>query len=783
MLVSPKRRLRIDRRGGCRQGGAHRARATLLVLVLPLAFLAMAFVASPAHAGSREGPNATVTSTCTPVTTSHRNFPNEGSNTVSERITVYARVLERTFSFNGLSGTDEIALTAPPARGKVDVGAHWHANEFSGDFDIATQLTCEAQPGFSIEKLQEIAGSGGGFTTSPLIGEAGQTVDYEVVVTNTGGTQLKFSNFTDEHCDEGTISGGPGESQVAPGESTIYLCDHLLTEVDRSADFYSNNATDIGTPPHGHGSPITHTSNTALARFPWVVSVGDSFISGEAGRWARNTSTKEPVKVDALGPEAYYGEPNKEPGEEAVPFCHRSKSAEIHIGRGVGSKNLACSGATTSTKLEEAKLKPGLDFEDKRFGEELAEGGRCPRPVCEGQALLLERFAREHRVRMVAVSIGGNDFHFGDIVQACVLDFLTSTKTIEERANAVAHVIEALGKTFENESTFTIIGKIGPRFGAIAKVIASKIRDAGKLFGPKFCSKEAKVTRNFTEQVKAREDAITRGIANVAAAMTKAGYAQNDYTILVQNYPSLIPEGASPVEGFRYPQEGLTRQSIGGCGFWNEDASWAVKTALPTLNRAVFSAAEATGLKNIEKMSLVEAFNGHILCGTGVGLIEEKGLPSWNVEEGKRAVNETEWINQIRITPAVLEKVERFAQEAVKKAEVVEEWAAKREFTIRAFNRSYKVGFGSPIRQVARVVRGLATAVTGVVEREKARAGGILAQEGLHPNYWGELALRNCVRQAYNKGNPKGGNVKCKIAGPGLDEAPPAPREPRMSLE
>src|SRR5450759_3479129 len=105
MLVSPKRRLRIDRRGGCRQGGAHRARATLLVLALPLAFLAMAFVASPAHARSRGGPNATVTSTCTPVTTSHRNFPNEGSNTVSERITVYARVLERAFSFTGLSGT------------------------------------------------------------------------------------------------------------------------------------------------------------------------------------------------------------------------------------------------------------------------------------------------------------------------------------------------------------------------------------------------------------------------------------------------------------------------------------------------------------------------------------------------------------------------------------------------------------------------------------------------------------------------------------------------------
>ena len=30
-------------------------------------------------------------------------------------------------------------------------------------------------------------------------------------------------------------------------------------------------------------------------------------------------------------------------------------------------------------------------------------------------------------------------------------------------------------------------------------------------------------------------------------------------------------------------------------------------------------------------------------------------------------------------------------------------------------------------------------------------------QEDLHPSYWGEKALRNCVRQAYNGGTPRGG--------------------------
>ena len=40
-------------------------------------------------------------------------------------------------------------------------------------------------------------------------------------------------------------------------------------------------------------------------------------------------------------------------------------------------------------------------------------------------------------------------------------------------------------------------------------------------------------------------------------------------------------------------------------------------------------------------------------------------------------------------------------------------------------------------------------------------------QESIHPNYWGQLALRSCVRQAYNGGTPRGGT--CNIAATGLN--------------
>src|SRR6188508_2944168 len=70
---------------------------------------------------------------------------------------------------------------------------------------------------------------------------------------------------------------------------------------------------------------------------PWVVSVGDSYISGEAGRWAGNTNNSESVH-DALGNTAYYD--NASNTAEQINRCHRSKSAEIAIGGGISSLNL-----------------------------------------------------------------------------------------------------------------------------------------------------------------------------------------------------------------------------------------------------------------------------------------------------------------------------------------------------------------------------------------------------------------------------------------------------------
>jgi len=49
-------------------------------------------------------------------------------------------------------------------------------------------------------------------------------------------------------------------------------------------------------------------------------------------------------------------------------------------------------------------------------------------------------------------------------------------------------------------------------------------------------------------------------------------------------------------------------------------------------------------------------------------------------------------------------------------------------------------------------------------------------QESIHPDYWGQLGLRSCLRQAYNGGAPHGGT--CNILTTGLDSL----GEPQMYL-
>jgi len=324
---------------------------------------------------------------------------------------------------------------------------------------------------------------------------------------------------------------------------------------------------------------------------PWVVTVGDSYISGEAGRWAGSSNTSSSY-ADALGSTAYFDNANGT-GEQ-IARCHRSKSAEAFIGGGVNGKNLACSGARTATFWDSNdRFKPGLDFYDDGAGH-------------LGQAKALQQFAADNNVKMVVVSIGGNDFNFASIVQTCVTNFLTSPTWWKD-----------------------------------------------------YCYDDSSVESNFTSSnvaaVKAR---IATAYQNVRTAMRNAGYGDGSWTMLVQNYPSPLPRSG----GMRYGESGYTRQDTGGCGFWNADLNWANDTALPTINGTVTGAISTAGITNSRTLNLASAFNGRRLCENTVGLYEEKGLTSWT-QAG--AVDKTEWVNQIRTVSTCCSSSPYYIQESL----------------------------------------------------------------------------------------------------------------------
>jgi hypothetical protein len=89
--------------------------------------------------------------------------------------------------------------------------------------------------------------------------------------------------------------------------------------------------------------------------------------------------------------------------------------------------------------------------------------------------------------------------------------------------------------------------------------------------------------------------------------MRAAGYERSDYRLVAMGYASPFPEG----RWVRYPEDGWSRLTEGGCPVWDADADWSADRAIVDLDGMLESAAAATGA---EYLDLAAAFEGHQLC-------------------------------------------------------------------------------------------------------------------------------------------------------------------------
>ncbi|MET9292495.1 GDSL-type esterase/lipase family protein [Streptomyces sp. NPDC003077] len=308
---------------------------------------------------------------------------------------------------------------------------------------------------------------------------------------------------------------------------------------------------------------ITPTSpahaQSRAAGEPLVVSLGDSFISGEAGRWAGNSNDSADgyAHTDrAFDPATNTTDPRRVYGTSYDDACNRSDSAEVNSAPLQGPRlNLACSGATSTAIL-------------------LPENGGSPFKSEPSQARQLQDAVTGKPVRAVVVSVGGNDLGFEGVITECAQNF-----------------VKPFGAT------------------PCAPTTAPEVKN----------------------RLPAMRTAAVKALADVTTAMDRAGHPKGSYRLVLQSYPSPLPDGAR----VRYPGEGYDRLTQGGCPFFDKDLTWAHDELVPEISTTLADAARTAGA---EFLDLSRAFEGRELCSTTTAHAGPGQQPSGRTSEWVRFV-------------------------------------------------------------------------------------------------------------------------------------------------
>ncbi|MER7122540.1 GDSL-type esterase/lipase family protein [Streptomyces goshikiensis] len=258
-----------------------------------------------------------------------------------------------------------------------------------------------------------------------------------------------------------------------------------------------------------------------------VVSMGDSYISGEGGRWKGNslTNSANRTATDRAWVSGSSYDPAKVYGTTAGG-CHRSDSAEVKSAGAIAdvAVNLACSGAVSRNVFRASN--GGVSFK-----------GEAP------QADQLAAVAASNNVKVIALSIGGNDLGFADIITDCALDFaLWNSYCYDDQQEGVDQKID------------------------------------GVMAG------------------------VGKSVDEIRAVMRGAGYTDSSYRIVLQSYPSPIPRGAEN----RYTQSDWSRLNTGGCPFWNRDSDWARDSLVPQIANRIKAVAAAKGVQFLDLRDMLQ---------------------------------------------------------------------------------------------------------------------------------------------------------------------------------
>jgi hypothetical protein len=137
--------------------------------------------------------------------------------------------------------------------------------------------------------------------------------------------------------------------------------------------------------------------------------------------------------------------------------------------------------------------------------------------------------------------------------------------------------------------------------------------------------------------------AVARALDGVRLTMRSAGYRERDYRLVLSDYASPYPAS----RWLRYPEDGWSRLTEGGCPVWDADADWAAGPGADSIDAALRQIAAAAGA---EFLDLRHALDGHQLCDRRSRLVGDGG-PSEASAEWVRRLSIAEGVSRESLHP------------------------------------------------------------------------------------------------------------------------------------
>ena len=137
----------------------------------------------------------------------------------------------------------------------------------------------------------ERVGSTGTYRRGPIGAAVGQTLDFQILVTNTGNTVLTLT-LTDRLCDGGTLRAG-GATTIAPGAAVTYTCTHRLVAADAS--------------PFVNTAVVTAVTTTGAAVGPASSTVAANRVHGVLGATFKKVIPKAKPAKAVVAPAHFTG--------------------------------------------------------------------------------------------------------------------------------------------------------------------------------------------------------------------------------------------------------------------------------------------------------------------------------------------------------------------------------------------------------------------------------------------------------------------------------------------